>query len=313
LTFCGRSFSLAELELMRGIVADFSSLGITEISRTVCELLEWKRPNGGLKNLECRQMLERLCSEGLLSLPELRRTKPRGPQGVRLTVRSDPHTEVGGSAGQYEPLRLQLLEGEGAGDSALFREYLDRYHYQRYRVPFGAHVRYLVRSEHSPERVLACLLWTSPAWKLAERDRWIGWSAEQRARNLQFIVNHSRFLIPPWVRVKGLASKILAHCARQLPADWERRYGYRPLLLETLVETERFRGTCYQAANWIPLGATQGRGRMDRYHERKGTAKMLFVYPLCRRVQQRLVAAVPPAWREPPEEIRADARPATDA
>jgi hypothetical protein len=304
---------MAELELVRGIVAEFSSLGITEISRTVCELLEWKRPNGGLKNLECRQMLERLCSQGLLSLPELRRTKPRGPQAVRPTVRSDPQPEVGGSAGQYEPLRLQLLGGESGGDSALFREYLDRYHYQHYRVPFGAHVRYLVRSEHSPERVLACLLWTSPAWKLAERDRWIGWSPEQRARNLQFIVNHSRFLILPWVRVKGLASKILSHCARQLPADWEKRYGYRPLLLETLVETERFRGTCYQAANWIQLGGTQGRGRMDRYHERKGTAKMLFVYPLCRRVQQRLVAAVPPAWREPPEEIRADARPATDA
>jgi len=304
---------MAELELVRGIVAEFSSLGITEISRTVCELLEWKRPNGGLKNLECRQMLERLCSQGLLSLPELRRTKPRGPQAVRPTVRSDPQPEVGGSASQYEPLRVQLLGGESGGDSALFREYLDRYHYQHYRVPFGAHVRYLVRSEHSPERVLACLLWTSPAWKLAERDRWIGWSPEQRARNLQFIVNHSRFLILPWVRVKGLASKILSHCARQLPADWEKRYGYRPLLLETLVETERFRGTCYQAANWIQLGGTQGRGRMDRYHERKGTAKMLFVYPLCRRVQQRLVAAVPPAWREPPEEIRADARPATDA
>src|SRR6516225_208344 len=287
---------MAELELVRGIVAEFSSLGITEISRTVCELLEWKRPNGGLKNLECRQMLERLCSQGLLSLPKLRRTKPRGPQAVCRTVRSDPQPEVGGSAGQYEPLRLQLLGGESGGDSALFREYLDRYHYQHYRVPFGAHVRYLVRSEHSPER-----------------DRWIGWSPEQRARNLQFIVNHSRFLILPWVRVKGLASKILSHCARQLPADWEKRYGYRPLLLETLVETERFRGTCYQAANWIQLGGTQGRGRMDRYHERKGTAKMLFVYPLCRRVQQRLVAAVPPAWREPPEEMRADARPATDA
>jgi len=313
LTFCGRSFSLAELELVRGIVAEFSSLGITEISRTVCELLEWKRPNGGLKNLECRQMLERLCSQGLLSLPELRRTKPRGPQAVRPTVRSDPQPEVGGSASQYEPLRVQLLGGESGGDSALFREYLDRYHYQHYRVPFGAHVRYLVRSEHSPERVLACLLWTSPAWKLAERDRWIGWSPEQRARNLQFIVNHSRFLILPWVRVKGLASKILSHCARQLPADWEKRYGYRPLLLETLVETERFRGTCYQAANWIQLGGTQGRGRMDRYHERKGTAKMLFVYPLCRRVQQRLVAAVPPAWREPPEDIRADGRRAMDA
>ena len=310
LTFCGRSFSIAELELVQGIVTEFASLGITEISRTVCELLEWKRPNGGLKNLECRQMLERLSSQGRLSLPELRRTKPRGPQAVRQTARSDPQAEMGGSAGPYEPLRLQLLEGEGAGDSALFREYLDRYHYQHYRVPFGAHVRYLVRSEHSPERVLACLLWTSPAWKLAERDRWIGWSAEQRARNLQFIVNHSRFLILPWVRVKGLASKILSHCARQLPADWEKRYGYRPLLLETLVETERFRGTCYQAANWIHLGATQGRGRMDRYHETKGTPKMLFVYPLCRRVQQRLVAAVPPVYRELPEEIPSDARPA---
>lgn len=310
LTFCGRSFSITELELVRGIVAEFASLGITEISRTVCELLEWKRPNGGLKNLECRQMLERLCGQGLLSLPELRHTKPRGPQAVHLTARSDPQAEMGGWAGQYEPLRLQLLEGESAGDSALFREYLDRYHYQRYRVPFGAHVRYLVRSERCPERVLACLLWTSPAWKLAERDRWIGWSAEQRARNLQFIVNHSRFLILPWVRVNSLASKILSHCVRQLPADWEKRYSYRPLLLETLVETERFRGTCYKAANWIHLGATQGRGRMDRYHEVKGTPKMLFVYPLCRRAQQRLVAAVPPAYREAHEEIPTDARPA---
>jgi hypothetical protein len=310
LTFCGRSFSITELELVRGIVAEFASLGITEISRTVCELLEWKRPNGGLKNLECRQMLERLCGQGLLSLPELRRTKPRGPQAVHLTARSDPQAEMGGSAGQYEPLRLQLLEGESGGDSALFREYLDRYHYQRYRVPFGAHVRYLVRSERCPERVLACLMWTSPAWKLAERDRWIGWSAEQRARNLQFIVNHSRFLILPWVRVNSLASKILSHCVRQLPADWEKRYSYRPLLLETLVETERFRGTCYKAANWIHLGATQGRGRMDRYHEVKGTPKMLFVYPLCRRAQQRLVAAVPPAYREAHEEIPTDARPA---
>src|SRR5207249_1042662 len=112
------------------------------------------------------------------------------------------------------------------GDSALFREYLDRYHYQRYRVPFGAHLRYLVRSERYPEHVLACLLWTSPAWKLAERDRWIGWRAEQRARNLQFIVNHSRFLILPWVRVKGLASKILSHCARPIRPPG---MGSRPL------------------------------------------------------------------------------------
>ena len=286
---------------MRGIASEFAGLGVTEISRTVCELLEWKRPNGGLKNLECRQLLERLCARGLLSLPELRITKPRGPQVVRQTTRSDPQPEMGGSAGPYEPLRLQLLAGEGGGDSALFREYLERYHYQRYRVPFGAHLRYLVSSEQDPERVLACLLWTSPAWKLAERDRWIGWSTAQRARNLQLIVNHGRFLILPWVRVKGLASKILSHCIQRVPADWEKVYGYRPLLLETLVDSGRFRGICYQAANWIHLGGTQGRGRMDRYHQAQGTPKQLYVYPLCRHVQQRLTAAVPPAFRDSPE------------
>jgi hypothetical protein len=288
LIFGGRNFSVAELEQMREVVSQFGALGLTEISRTVCELLEWKRPNGGLKNLECRQLLECLCAQGLLNLPELRRTKPRGPQRVHRTVRSEVQPEMGGSAGQYEPLRLQLLEGEGAGDSALFREYIDRYHYQRYRVPFGAHARYLVRSERCGGQVLACLLWTSPAWKLAARDQWIGWSAPQRVQNLQRIVNHSRFLILPWVRVKGLASKILAHCAHQVPVDWGRLYGYRPLLLETLVDSQRFRGTCYQAANWIRLGMTQGRGRMDRHHQAQGTPKELYVYPLCRHVAQRL-------------------------
>jgi len=309
LTFCGRSFSVSELELVRGIVAEFGSLGVTEISRTICELLDWKRPNGGLKNIECRQFLERLGAQGLVSLPELRRTKRRGPQPVRLTPRSEPEPEIVGSAGPYEPLQFQLLRGDDAADGALFREYLDRYHYQGYKVPFGAHLRYLVRSEQCPERVLACLLWTSPAWKLEERDRWIGWSAGLRARNLQFIVNHGRFLILPWVRVKGLASKILAHSARRVPADWEAVYGYRPLLLETLVETERFRGTCYRAANWIHLGATKGRGRMDRYHEVLGTPKSLYVYPLCRNAQQRLLAAVPPANPEAPTPAPADVAP----
>jgi len=217
---------------------------------------------------------------------------------VRLTPRSDPESELAGSAGQYEPLRLEVLRGESHGDSKLFREWIERYHYLGYHVPFGAHLRYLVRSEGCLDRVLACLLWSSPAWKMAERDRWVGWSAEERARNLQFIVNNSRFLILPWVRVKGLASKILSCCARQLPRDWEKLYGYRPLLLETLVDAERFRGTCYQAANWIALGRTQGRGRMDRYHQAQGTPKLLYVYPLCRHVQKRLASASMPIYAE---------------
>jgi hypothetical protein len=296
-TFCGRTFTAPEVELMRTVAHDYAGLGVTEIARTVCELLEWKRPNGGLKNHECRQLLERLQAEGVLTLPEVRRLGPRGPRRVRLTAGSAPQPELGGTAGDYEPLRLTVVQGPA--DSARWCELVERYHYLGYRVPVGAQLRYLVRSERLGEQVLACLQWASAAWKMAAREGWIGWSAAERASNLLYIVNNSRFLILPWVRVKGLASKILARCARQLPDDWERRYGYRPLLLETLVDARRFAGTCYRAANWIALGETRGRGRMDRHHEADGSArKLVLVYPLCRDVQQRLREASPPRSSE---------------
>ena len=159
-------------------------------------------------------------------------------------------------------------------------------------MPFGAHWRYWVRNR---ERELACLLWTSPAWKMHSRDAWIGWSDEQRQRHLQGIVNNGRFLILPWVRVKGLASKILALNARHLPHDWRTRYGHRPLLLETLVDAQRFLGTCHRAANWIYVGQTAGRGRMDREHKAHGQAiKDIYVYPLVRDARQRLCGELAP-------------------
>ena len=165
------------------------------------------------------------------------------------------------------------------------------------RVPVGANLRYLVRSQRAPDRVLACMLWTSPAWKMAVRDRWIGWNDEQRRRNLQLIVDNARYLILPWVHVRGLASKILSLCARQLPGDWEGRYGYRPLLLETLVDSKRFRATCYRAANWLALGQTQGRGRMDSLHTAQDRdPKEVYVYPLCRNVQKHLQTATAPVF-----------------
>jgi hypothetical protein len=168
----------------------------------------------------------------------------------------------------------------------LWREQVERHHYLGCRVPFGANLRYWVRNR---DRELACLLWTSPAWKMRPRDAWIGWTEEQRERNLQLIVNNSRFLMLPWVRVKGLASRILALSARQIPHDWEARFGYRPVMLETLVDAARFRGTCYRAANWIHVGQTTGRGRMDREHKAQGQAiKNIYVYPLVRDARQLL-------------------------
>ena len=297
-TFCGRRFSRSELELMRQIAAEFAGLGRTEIARTLSELLEWKRPSGGLKNYECRQLLERLEERGWLRLPEVRPLGPRGPRRVPVTAQSEPQAPLEGGPGEYEPLQLRAVEA-GSADSALWTELVERYHYLGYRVPVGAQLRYLVRSGRTGGQILACLQWTSAAWKMAARDRWIGWTHEQRARGLPYIVNNSRFLILPWVRVRGLASKILAHAARQLPQDWERRYGYRPLLLETLVDGQRFAGTCYRAANWILLGETQGRGRMDRHHEADGSArKLVWVYPLGRDVKQRLREAQPPCFSE---------------
>ena len=306
LTFAGREFSSDDLQLIRQITCDFSGLGITEIARTACELLEWKRPSGGLKNPECRRLIEHLSGQGLLRLPARRGAGAPGPRRVARTARGESPAEIHGSAGEFGPLRLEVVRGgpaDQSGDHALFKELLDRHHYLGYRAPFGASLRYLVRSERAPENVLACLQWSSPAWRMAARDAWIGWSDGERTRNLQLIVNNSRFLILPWVRVKGLASRILSRCARQLPRDWEKLYGYRPLLLETLVDAGRFRGTCYRAANWIPLGRTSGRGRMDREHAAHGEAvKDLYVYPLCRHVAERLRSSTAPIWKEPEEE-----------
>jgi len=220
----------------------------------------------------------------VLRLPALRPTGGRGPRRVDLSpLRSEPET-VERAARECEPLELVLVEGPA--ESRLWREYVERYHYLGSRVPFGSNLRYWVRNR---QRELACLLWTSPAWKMKPRDIWIGWSDEQRQRHLQWIVNNGRFLILPWVHVKGLASKILSLSARQLPVDWESHYGHRPLLLETLVDASRFRGTCYRAANWIHVGQTSGRGRMDREHKAHGQAiKDIYVYPLVRDAKQLL-------------------------
>ena len=273
---------------MRVMARDYAGLGVTEIARTICELLEWMRPNGGLKNHECRQLLEHLAEKGVLTLPALRKLGGRGPRRANV---SQPHSEpetIECAARECEPLELALVEGEN--ESRRWREQVERYHYLGWRVPFGANLRYWVRNR---DRELACLLWTSPAWKMQARDTWIGWSDKQRRRNLQWIVNNGRFLVLPWVRVKGLASKILALSAQQLPTDWKSHYGQHPLLLETFVDASRFRGTCYRAANWIHLGQTAGRGRMDREHKAHGQAtKDIYVYPLVRDARQRLCSGL---------------------
>ncbi len=289
--FSGRRFSSTDVGLIVEVTKDFATLSLTELSKTLCELLEWKRPNGKLKYEECRALLEKLQADGLISLPALHQIK-RSPRQVQVTDASNPQVALTGSVRQYEPLSLRLVQACDGQLHSLFNQFIQRYHYLGYRVPFGAHLRYLVESRTGA--YLACLLFSSPAWKMAPRDAWIDWTDEQRRRNLQYVVSNSRFLILPWVSVRSLASKALSLVARQLPLDWQSLYGYRPLLLETLVDCSRFAGTCYRAANWIYLGKTQGRGRMDRDHQFHGRAvKAIYVFPLCRDVRRQLCQSAP--------------------
>jgi uncharacterized protein DUF4338 len=289
LAFCGRPLTGAELALIRDITREFANLAWTELAATLCELLDWRRPSGGIKSRECYLFLRELHRRGWL--PWLTAPQPRAHRTplAKLTAGPAPsHDMLTGPLERYRPIQLQLIEE--ADQRRLFREYLDRYHYLGYRAPYGAQLRYFARAAQPELPPLAALLFTSAAWRMAPRDRWIGWSDQVRQRNLSLVVNNSRFLILPWTGIPHLASHILARAARQLPGDWQARYGVAPVLLETLVDPAHYRGTCYRAANWIQAGMTTGRGRMDRSGQAQGIGKQIFLYPLHRRWRQWLCA-----------------------
>jgi hypothetical protein len=285
----GREFRPQELTLIREVVASCSGLSRAELANTVCELLDWRRPSGSLKGVECRELLERLEACGSLELPDKRKRRPRGSRTrVPVTERGDPPGRVvEGSVGEFRPILVEPVREQQ--QRLLYRELVGRHHYLGHAVPYGAHLQYLIWISKPERLVVGALQFSSPAWRMSARDQWIGWDDATRARNLQRVVNNSRFLILPWVRIRNLASTVLSVAASRLVADWPGRYGVEPLLVETLVDRERFAGTCYRAANWIELGTTAGRGRMDRKHLKHGLApKQLLVYPLVRDAARRL-------------------------
>jgi len=266
LKFCGKIVSDDQIKLIQELSEDFWGISRTELASTTCELLEWKRPNGTLKTVECRQFLEEMEARSLIRLPKPRRRKPKGSKTrTRRTARGEEGTPLSGSVKNVKHVELILVEK--AEDRELWKELVDRYHYLGFKVPFGACLRYLVKVKEPEERVVGCLQFSSPAWRVGVRDAWIGWDESLREERLQSIVQNSRFLILPWCKVKNLASHVLSLTSSKLALDWEKAFSVRPLLLETFVDHERFKGTCYRAANWIYLGETRGRGRMDRKHE----------------------------------------------
>lgn len=299
LTFKGREFVIEELDVIRDVVGNFKGLSRQELSNTICELLDWRRPNGRLKTLEARELLEMLDAAGRIELPSASsRGRPRGSKTkIPLTSAGEAQPELRAQLGAVEPVRLYLVESEE--QRRQWRELVERYHPEGCRVPVGTHLRYLVEICCPSPQIVGCLQLSSAAWKMKARDGFIGWSAEGHRTNLQRVVNNSRFLIVPWVHVSHLASHVLGQMTRQFPSDWERTYGIRPLLLETVVSVEH-EGTCYRAANWKAVGRTTGRGRMDRSHRGSQHAmQQVYVYPLERDAIQRLCQeAVPPSENE---------------
>lgn len=289
LRFCGREFTAAELDLIREVVESCAGISRAELAQTICEILGWKRSGGSLKGRECREFLEQLASAGVIDLPEKRKRRPVGSTTrIPQSAGGEPGLALTGRVDEYAPV---IVEPLGSDDERLlFRELIGRHHYLGYKVPFGAHLQYLVFITQPARRVVGCVQFSSPAWRMRARDRWIGWDDTVRGHNLQRVVNNSRFLILPWVHIANLASTVLSLALRRLGRDWETRYGIKPLLVETLVDPRRFTGGCYRASNWIELGTTAGRGRMDQGHTLHGAApKQVFVYPLVGDVARRLL------------------------
>jgi hypothetical protein len=273
--YCGRLFSENDIQFIRNLIHSQPEANRAELSRQVCRSLQWVRPDGRLKDMSCRVTMIRMQKDGLIRLPEPLRKNGNGRHQPEITRASDPQAPICLGAGQLGPLTFRSVESRK--DSVLYNELIHRYHYLGYKPLTGAQKRYMV---FAGSQLLAVLGFGASAWKVADRDRFIGWSREQRKRNLQFVVNNARYLILPWVNCHNLASHILSIAAKRLPDDWQQQYGLRPLLLETFVYKDRFNATCYRAANWIHVGQTTGRGKLGRSKRGALPIKHIFLYPL---------------------------------
>jgi hypothetical protein len=280
--YCGREFTDEEITLIRRLITENPGITRQRLSIAFCEEVGWRKADGKLKDMSCRVAFLRMQRDGHITLPAPRRSGNNNRKVPKRTLLGEPQPETDKDAGEYD-LQMEIV---GQSSSALWNEYIDRYHYLGYTPLPGAQLRYFVTSGN---QVLALLGFGAAAWKTAPRDNYIGWDAETRKRNLHLVVNNARFLILPWVRSKNLGSKILSMASRRICWDWLRRHNYEPVLLESFVEKGRFLGTCYKAANWVYVGDTQGRGKLDVRKEYKLPVKGIWLYPLKRHFLRRLL------------------------
>ena len=284
----GRTVTAAEIVFIRQLIAAHPGASRRKLSSKLCAAWDWKQANGAPRDMVCRGLLLMLDRAGEIELPPVRFT-PCNPLARRERPKPVPldETPMMGLLREMGPLQFQQVRR--TAEEPLFNSLMESHHYLGYEQPVGGHLKYLVWGQ---ERPVACLAWSSAPRHLGSRDRFIGWSGEARRRNIRFVAYNTRFLILPWITVPHLASHILGRMARLLSEDWERVDGHPIYFLETFIDPQRFRGTCYRAANWVVLGRTTGRGKDDQTNRPNRSIKEVLGYPLTRRFRQLPAAGV---------------------
>lgn len=280
----GREVSPDDAAFILRLIAEHPAASRRELSQKLCEAWNWRQANGAPRDMVCRGLLLMLDRAGAIRLPPVRYTPPNPlARRARPPVMLIDTTPIAGPLSRLQPIEFQ--QARRTSEEPLFNSLMESHHYLGYEQPVGAHLKYLVWAQSRP---IAALAWSSAPRHLGSRDRFIGWSGEARRRNIRFLAYNTRFLILPWVEVPHLASYILGRVARRLSQDWEALYGHPIYFLETFVDPERFRGTCYRAANWVLLGRTTGRGKDDQTNRPNRSIKEVLAFPLTPRFRELL-------------------------
>jgi len=283
-TYRAKTVSQEDIAFIKALIAENPGDSRRRLSKKLCRAWNWVQPNGRLRDMVCRSLMLELHRAGLIRLPE-KKCSPANP----LAKRKKPapvHIEESPLVARLSEIApLEFRQVRRSPDEKLFNGLIEQYHYLGYTQPVGEHLKYIV---YAKERPVACLAWGSAPRHIGARDRFIGWSPEMRRQHLHLIACNTRFLILPWVRVEHLASHVLGRMARILKNDWQRVYGHGLYYLETFVDTTRFTGTCYRAANWIYLGLTTGRGKNDQSRRANRSLKAVWGYPLTRNFRSVL-------------------------
>ena len=284
LTYRGKVVTSDDIAFIRKLIADNPNDSRRSLSKKLCKAWNWVQANGQLRDMVCRSFMLMLHRAGHIELPP-KRCNPVNPlvQRKSPTIIKIDQTPICSALSDIRPLEIRQVRGTSS--EKLCNSLIDQHHYLGYCHPVGEHLKYLVLSNDRP---IACLTWSSAPRHIKSRDTFIGWSADTRKKNLHLIAYNSRFLILNWVQVPNLATHILGKMFKILPADWQRIYNHAIYFLETFVDTERFSGTCYKAANWHFLGLTTGRGKNDRTMKPNRSIKAVLGYPLCKNFRKRL-------------------------